>query len=146
MKAWLMLLLALGLFFSATAQADDKAEIQLLLAQFLDGASRNDAKVHNSYWADELIYTSSRGSRFGKTELMQGVNSKGLLKAEDVETVYSSDDVRIMQYGDIAVLAFVLAATSDTAVQRYLNSGTLVKRNGRWQAVSWQATAMATEE
>jgi hypothetical protein len=146
MKAVLILLLAVGTLLCATVQADDKAELQALLVHFLDGATRNDAGVHNNYWAEELIYTSSRGSRFGKAELMQGVNSSGLLKAENIETVYGSEEVRIMQYGDIAVLAFVLVATSDTAVQRYLNTGTLVKRNGHWQAVSWQATAMAVKE
>jgi hypothetical protein len=27
-----------------------------------------------------------------------------------------------------------------TSIGRYLNTGTLVKRDGRWQAVAWQAT------
>ena len=123
--------------------ADDKAELTALLSEFLDGATRNDAAIHNKYWADELIYTSSGGTRFGKAELMQSVTSRGLLKAEEIDTVYDSEDVRIMQHGDTAVVAFVLVARAGVDTKRYLNSGTFVRRNGQWQAVNWQATVKA---
>ena len=134
------LLLASMLLAPSLALADDKADLTALLGEFLDGATRNDAAIHNKYWADELIYTSSSGNRFGKAELMQGVTSRGMLKADEIETVYSSEDVRIMQYGDTAVVAFVLVGRSGADTKRYLNSGTFVKRDGKWQAVNWQAT------
>ena len=137
------LLLASLLFTPALATADDKAELTALLSEFLDGATRNDAAIHNKYWADELIYTSSSGTRFGKAELMQGVTSRGMLKADEIDTVYSSEDVRIMQYGDTAVVAFVLVGRSGKDTKRYLNSGTFVRKNGQWQAVNWQATVKA---
>lgn len=137
------LLLASLLLTPGLALADDKAELTALLAEFLDGATRNDAAIHNKYWADELIYTSSGGSRFGKAELMQGVTSRGMLKADEIDTVYSSEDVRIMQYGDTAVVAFVLVGKSASETKRYLNSGTFVRKSGQWQAVNWQATIKA---
>mgnify|MGYP005841447185 FL=1 len=137
------LLLASLLLTPGLALADDKTELIALLAEFLDGATRNDAAIHNKYWADELIYTSSGGTRFGKAELMQGVTSRGMLKADEIDTVYSSEDVRIMQYGDTAVVAFVLVGRSGVDTKRYLNSGTFVKRDGQWQAVNWQATVKA---
>ena len=136
------ILIALPLLFcTMQAAADDKAELTALLSEFLDGATRNDAAVHDKYWADELIYTSSSGTRFGKAELMQGVTSRGMLKPDEIETVYSSEDVRIMQYGNTAVVAFVLVGRSGVDTKRYLNSGTFVKHDGKWQAVNWQATA-----
>lgn len=137
------LLLAALLFTPSLALADDKADLTALLAEFLDGATRNDDAIHNKYWADELIYTSSGGTRFGKAELMQGVTSRGMLKPEEIDTVYSSEDVRIMQYGDTAVVAFVLVGRSGEDTKRYLNSGTFVRKNGQWQAVNWQATIKA---
>ena len=137
------LLLATLLLTPTLALADDKAELTALLSEFLDGATRNDASIHNKYWADELIYTSSGGTRFGKAELMQGVTSRGMLKADEIDTVYSSEDVRIMQYGDTAVVAFVLVGKSANETKRYLNSGTFVRKNGQWQAVNWQATRLA---
>ena len=138
-----ILLLTPMLATPSLALADDKAELAALLAEFLDGATRNDAAIHNKYWADELIYTSSGGTRFGKAELMQGVTSRGMLKADEIDTVYSSEDVRIMQYGDTAVVAFVLVGRSGKDTKRYLNSGTFVRKNGHWQAVNWQATVRA---
>ncbi|NRQ42179.1 nuclear transport factor 2 family protein [Rheinheimera sp. YQF-2] len=137
------LLLATLLLTPTLALADDKAELTAILGEFLDGATRNDAAIHNKYWADELIYTSSGGTRFGKAELMQSVTSRGILKPEEIDTVYNSEDLRIMQYGDTAVVAFVLVGRSGVDTKRYLNSGTFVRKNGQWQAVNWQATIKA---
>ncbi|MGI5310053.1 hypothetical protein [Rheinheimera sp. WS51] len=74
---------------------------------------------------------------------MQSVKSSGMIAPDNIETVYSSEDVSIMQYSDTAVVAFVLVGRSGAKTQRYLNSGTFVKRNGQWQAVNWQATIKA---
>lgn len=123
-----------------TARADVQAELTTLLAEFLDGATRNDPVIHNKYWADELIYTSSAGKRFGKAEVMAGVGSRGELAPAEISVRYSSEDVQILSYGDTAVVAFTLVATSEQETLRFFNSGTFVKRNGQWQAVSWQAT------
>ena len=59
------------LVLSATAasygqEAKDAAELTRLLNVFLAGAGRNDAAVHDRFWADDLIYTRSAGSRIGK--------------------------------------------------------------------------------
>ena len=137
------LLLNSAMLLPTLAIADDKAELTALLTEFLDGATHNDAAIHSKYWADELIYTSSNGTRFGKAELMQGVNSRGSLQPEQIATVYSSEDVRILQYGDTAVVAFTLVGTSENETLRFLNSGTFIRKNGKWQAVNWQATKKA---
>jgi hypothetical protein len=132
--------ITLLLLMSSTAYADDRADLTALLAEFLDGATRNDPAVHDKYWAEELIYTSSAGRRFGKAELMQGVNSRGELPAAEISMRYSSEDLQILQYGNTAVVAFTLVGTSAQETLRFLNSGTFVKRDGKWQAVNWQAT------
>lgn len=137
------LLLASLLLTPSLDLADDKVDLIALLTEFLDGATRNDAAIHNKYWADELIYTSSGGTRFGKVDLMQSVTSRGMLTPEEIDTVYSSEDVRIMQFGDAAVVTFVLVATSGVETKRFFNSGTFVRKNAQWQAVNWQATVKA---
>lgn len=134
------LMLGVLLLSPFATMADDRAELTALLAEFLDGATRNDPAVHDKYWAEELIYTSSAGRRFGKAELMQGVNSRGELPAAEISMRYSSEDLQILQYGNTAVVAFTLVGTSAQETLRFLNSGTFVKRNGKWQAVNWQAT------
>ena len=126
--------------------APDSAELTKLLNEFLDGASRNDAAIHDRFWADDLIYTGSAGRRNGKAEIMRGQRSSPAPKPGDPITVFSAEDIRIQQYGTTAIVAFRLVGTtkrvSGIEISNYLNTGTFLKRNGKWQAVSWQATRM----
>jgi ketosteroid isomerase-like protein len=132
---------------SAFAQtAPDAAELTKLLNEFLAGASRGDASIHERFWADDLIYTRSAGRRVTKADVMRGVRSEPPPKPGDPTTIYTAEDIRIQQYGDTAIVAFRLVATSDSAgtksVANLLNSGTFLKRNGKWQVVNWQSTRM----
>jgi ketosteroid isomerase-like protein len=126
--------------------APDAPELTKLLHEFLAGAGRNDAAMHERFWADELVYTSALGRRKGKADIMREVREEGPPKAGDETAVYTAEEIRIQQYGDTAIVAFRLVATTDKAgaktVANYLNTGTFLKRNGKWQAVGWQATAM----
>src|SRR5919107_1321562 len=89
-------------------------------------------------------YTGSSGRRVGKADIMRDVRSAPAPKAGDPQTVYTAEDVRIRQYGDTAVVAFRLVGTTArggaTEVSKFLNTGTFLKRGGKWQARSWQAT------
>ena len=140
-------LLLLTFASSALAQtAPDAAELTKLLNDFLAGASRNDAAIHDRFWADDLIYTRSAGRRVNKAEVMHDVRNALPPKPTDPKTVYTAEDIRIQQYGDTAVVAFRLVATTDKQVANLLNSGTFVKRNGKWQVVNWQSTRMPRTE
>ena len=144
----ILLLLISGSAFAQTAP--DAAELTKLLNDFLAGASRNDPAIHERFWADDLIYTRSAGRRVNKAEVLQGVRNEPAPKPSDPKTVYTAEDVRIQQYGDTAVVAFRLVATTETSGTRHvanlLNSGTFVKRNGKWQVVNWQSTRMPYAE
>jgi hypothetical protein len=120
------------------------AELERLLREFLAGASRNDPAAHERFWAEELIYTGSAGRRVGKADILRDVRSAAPPKPGEGTTTYTAEEVRVQQYGDTAVVAFRLVGETvkdgATSIGRYLNTGTLVKRDGRWQAVAWQAT------
>src|ERR1044071_7451358 len=147
MKTILCSLLLLTLASSVLAQtAPDAAELTKLLNDFLAGASRNDVAVHDRFWADDLIYTRSAGRRVNKAEVMHDVRSAPAPKPTDPKTVYTAEDIRIQQYGDTAVVAFRLVATTEKNVANLLNSGTFVKSNGKWQGVKWQSTRMPRAE
>jgi hypothetical protein len=141
------LMLALGLHAQT---APDATELNKLLKEFLAGASRNDAAMHDRFWAEDLIYTGSSGRRVGKADIMRDVRSAQSPKPGDPTTNYAAAEIRIQQYGDTAVVAFRLIGTTEkggkTEVTNYLNTGTFLKRNGKWQAVSWQATRMPRPE
>ena len=137
--------------FGLQAQtAPDSNELTKLLKEFLAGASRNDAAVHERFWADDVIYTGSAGRRRVKADIMRDVRSAPAPKPGDPTTVYSAEDIRIQQYGKTAVVAFRLVASTEktgtTEVANYLNSGIFLKRNAKWQVVNWQSTRMPRSE
>src|SRR5678816_4142840 len=151
MKKLAPITLLLFFFFTISAQtAPDAAELTKLLGVFLAGASRNDVAVHESFWADDLIYTRSAGRRVNKAEVMHDVRTSPPPKPADPKTIYTAEDIRIQQYGDTAVVAFRLVATTEIGgakhVANLLNSGTFVKREGKWQVVNWQSTRMPRTE
>lgn len=131
--------------------APDAAELTKLLNDFLAGAGKNDIAMHDRFWADELVYTSALGRRKSKADIMRELREepKTTPKAGDPATIYTAEDVRIQQYGDTAIVAFRLVAVTDragaTTGANYFNTGTFLKRNGKWQVVAWQATALPQE-
>jgi hypothetical protein len=142
-----VLMLSLG----ARAQTSpDAAELTRLLKEFLAGASHNDAATHDRFWAEDLIYTGSSGRRIGKADVIRDARSAPAPKAGDPATTYTAEDIRIQQYGNTAVVAFRLVGNTEkdgkTDVSRFLNTGTFLKRNGKWQVVTWQATRMPRSE
>lgn len=138
----LLVTLALGVHAQV---ASDAPELTKLLKDFLAGASRNDAAMHDRFWAEDLIYTGSAGRRVGKADIMRNTRS-ATAQPGDSTTTYSAEDIRIQQYGNTAIVAFRLVGKTEndgkTQVAEYLNTGTFLKRNGKWQAVSWQATRL----
>jgi ketosteroid isomerase-like protein len=79
--------------------------------------------------------------------MMRNLRNSSAPKPDDPRTVYTAEDIQIHQYGETAVVAFRLVATTtkgtSTEVSNYLNTGTFVKHSGEWRAVAWQSTVMA---
>lgn len=145
-----ILLAGLALCGSGAAYGDDPVpaarELTELLRSFLDGASRNEMAAHERFWSDDLVYTTSAGERTDKAAILAGLRETTPGTAEEA-LVYSAEDIRIRQYGDLAVVAFRLVGTPAGAAGRtplhYLNTGTFLHRDGEWRAVAWQATREA---
>lgn len=134
-----VVLLAIGP--AAGADSDAVAEISALLDEFLVGATANDAAAHERFWSDDLVYTSSNGTRFGKADILDGVRAaEGEDGSDAPQTVYTAEDVDIRVYGDTAIVAFRLLGTSQTSVQQYFNTGTFLLFGDEWRVVAWQAT------
>lgn len=144
MNALALLVLVTSVFAAAPAPARDAAALTALLERFLAGASRNDPAIHERFWADDLIYTGSSGRRIGKADILRDVRSAPAPLPADPATRYGAEEIRIQQYGEVALVAFRLVATAtwpDSArTEHYFNTGTFVKRRGEWRAVGWQAT------
>jgi len=126
----------------STGSAGDSDDIESLLREFL--AAAHVEAAHASFWAEDLVYTSSDGSRFGKAEIMSGFDEV-VASDESPETVYSAEELTVRVFDDAAVVTFRLVGRpTDKSLQQdvlyYFNTGTLLKRDGVWQVVAWQAT------
>ncbi|MDQ3118117.1 MAG: nuclear transport factor 2 family protein [Verrucomicrobiota bacterium] len=147
----MLLLVVCGLFAQTgpvvpAVSAENAPELTTLLHEFLAGAGRDDVAMHERFWADDLIYTSAKGVRKTKADIMRDMRSAAPPKPGDEATVYTAEEVRIQQYGQAAIVAFRLVAMTEKEGTRrtasYLNTGTFVNRDGKWRAVGWQATAI----
>ena len=140
----LSFLYALVLVFTPVTHAETSTqqEISALLGTFLEGV--NDIDVHRQFWADNLIYTSSSGTRFGKDVIINGMATDN---GDPSVARYGAENITIQDLGDVALLTFELtrydSAESTEISQRYFNTGVFVVNDGRWQATVWQATKAA---
>jgi ketosteroid isomerase-like protein len=149
MRPMLSLVLVLCLANLTNAQSSpDAAELTKLLQEFLVGASNDDRAMHDRFWAEDLIYTGSSGRRIGKSDIVR--DQRPATPRPSPQTVYSAEDIRIQQYGTTAIVAFRLVAKTNreggTETSSYFNTGTFLKRSGKWQVVAWQATKIPRSE
>ncbi|RUO76738.1 nuclear transport factor 2 family protein [Pseudidiomarina taiwanensis] len=137
----LVLLLSGGV---AVADDHDANSVTATIDHFLWGASINDASIHDAFWADELTYTSSSGTRFGKAQLMAGMADAKVLEPP-LQAWYTAEDYEVKDLADgLKVVNFTLVAHdssgSETTRTTFLNTGVMLFRDGRWQALNWNAT------
>lgn len=133
-------------------QGPQSATTHLLTArlnQFLDDASNGNRAGFDRFFADDVIYTGSNALVRTKSEIMKNVGS--MKPTPDKKTTYSAEDVTVHDFGDAAIVAFRLVAHTETKnakgskveTDSYRNTGTFVRRNGRWQVVAWQGTKIS---
>ncbi len=141
-------LIALLVFSAGQVLASDAEDLAKMLDDFLAGTYTEAA--HAAFWADDLVYTSSAGLRFGKSDIMASFEEV----EEDTalpDTVYSAAETDIRVYGDTAIVAFKLVGEptlggESAAVEHYFNTGTFLRREGAWRVVAWQATRIPDPE
>ncbi|HNP36123.1 MAG TPA: nuclear transport factor 2 family protein [Woeseiaceae bacterium] len=122
-------------------EASDIDDLHALLDEFL--ADVDNVDMHDRFWADDLVYTSSNGTRTNKAEILASMREANADDISKDSPSYAATDVDIRLYDDMAIVAFRLVATTgDNTKKRsqYLNTGSFLKRNGVWQVVAWQAT------
>ena len=128
------------------AQTKASQEVTALLHEFMEAAGRGDAAVFERFFANDVIYTRATGTVITKAEIMESL--KKPTAASEGKSTYSAEDISIHEYGDTVIAAFRLVGRTEYADGRvvtanYRNTGTFLRRNGRWQAVAWQATKIS---
>ena len=122
------------------ASAGDVEDLTAMLQDFLANADKEAA--HDKFWADDLVYTSSSGLRFGKADIMSGFDGTDDASDAPPAITYTGEEVDVRLYGDAAVVAFKLvgAPADGSDDLYYYNTGTFLKRDSVWKVVAWQAT------
>ena len=146
-----LLALLLGLAIASLALGQepdgDAPGLLALLDRFL--AAADDPAMHDRFWDEALVYTSSSGARFGKADILDGM--RGSVPAGEPAVRYRAEDTQVMEFGDTAIVAFRLvgetAGTGASAgeITEYFNTGTFRRRDGEWRAVAWQATRIPAD-
>lgn len=137
-KITFLLITSLLLIVSYSANAKSaKQDVTDTVNHFL--ATVNAKATHQAFWAEDLIYTSSSGERFGKSKIVDGMKDGS---KQEGPSPYSADELTVHFHGDTAVVTFKLVFDEGKSRKNYFNTGVLVKRENRWQAVTWQATVI----
>jgi len=125
------------------AQASNTGQqVTKMLRDFLAAVPRGDRKVFDNFFADDVIYTRSAGVTVNKAEIMKNIDVRA---ANEPSATYEAEDITVHPYGDnLAIVNFrlVMHTTKDGKLEtaRLRNTGTFLKRNGKWQVVAWQST------
>jgi hypothetical protein len=128
---------------AASMSAKDQAtarQIEQLVRNFLADVPKNDPKVFQDFFADDVIYTRSAGVTVTKADILKNIDVRA---TNEPGATYDADDVTVHPYGNMAVINFRLVQHNGAQTNYFRNTGTFLKRNGKWQAVAWQATKAA---
>jgi ketosteroid isomerase-like protein len=128
------------------AQTNASAEVTALLREFMEAAGRGDRAIFDRFFADDVIYTRATGAVITKAAIMESLGKPA--PASEGKSTYSAEDITVHEYSDTVVVAFRLEGRTEHAdgkveTAHYRNTGTFLRRNGRWQVVAWQATKIS---
>lgn len=125
---------------SVKLSAQDQAvvlQVTQTVRDFLAAVPKNDPKVFEDFFADDVLYTRAVGVTVTKADILKNI---GVRAANEPAATYEGDDFTVHPYGKMAVVNFRLVQHNGAETNYFRNTGTFMKRNGKWQAVAWQAT------
>lgn len=122
-------------------------QLTQLVREFLADVPKGDKRTFDNFFADDVIYTRSAGVTVDKSEILKNIDVRA---ANEPQATFAADDFIVHAYGETAVVNFRLIMHNPnqgkTEAMYFRNTGTFVRRNGKWQAVSWQATRVPEVE
>jgi len=122
-------------------------QITSRVRDFLANVPKNDPKVFQDFFADDVIYTRAVGVTVSKADILKNI---GVRASNEPQASFEADDFTVHPYGEMAVVNFRLimhnTENSKATTTYFRNTGTFLMRNGKWQAVAWQATKVPEKQ
>jgi ketosteroid isomerase-like protein len=117
-------------------------QVTQTVRDFLAAVPKGEKQTFDNFFADDVIYTRAAGVTVSKADIIRNIDVRA---ANDPTATYGADDFTVHLYdGNMAVVNFRLTMHSQNGGKEetayFRNTGTFLKRNGKWQAVAWQAT------
>ena len=123
--------------------AGDEQTIRKVAADLSDDLAHNST-AHASLLADEFVLTRANGDVVDKKQFVSDIET-GTRKTDS----YAPDDVKVHVYTTAALVTGSATVKSKYKGQdlsgKFRFTMMLVKRAGRWQCVSWQATRIGEQ-
>ena len=126
---------------TAVTETATSQQLTQMIRSFLADVPKGDRQVFNNFFADDVIYTRSAGVTVNKADILSNIDVRA---ANEPQATYEADDFTVHPYGEMAVVNFRLVQHNvkdgKQETNYFRNTGTFLKRNGKWQVVAWQAT------
>jgi ketosteroid isomerase-like protein len=139
----LLLFLSLSVFSQTNnGKADSEETLKQLERQRYDLMIKKDLKALGDMLAEDMVYTHSNGNTESKEQYLAGLAS-----GKSVYYAVEPEETRVRFYGNTAILNGIAKVDTEVNGQRttlrlrYTNA--YVKRNGKWQFVTWQSLRLA---
>ena len=128
---------------SQTGRQDSSViqQVTQTVRDFLAAVPKGEKQTFDTFFADDVIYTRAAGITVTKADIIRNIDARA---ANDPTATYGADDFTVHLYGNMAVVNFRLIMHGQNGGKEettyFRNTGTFLKRSGKWQAVAWQAT------
>ncbi len=126
---------------TSAAETAVTGQLTQMVRDFLAAVPSGDRHVFDNFFADDVIYTRSAGVTVNKDEILRNIDVRAV---NEPKATYEADDFTVHSYAGMAVVNFRLVQHNERDGRQetnyFRNTGTFLKRNGKWQAVAWQAT------
>jgi ketosteroid isomerase-like protein len=121
-------------------------ELISVVQDFLKNVPANQRETYDRFFADDVIYTRNSGQVVAKKDILADAGNPAAPRAN---ATFTGEDFIVHPYGEMAVVNFRLVMhgteNGNSVTRSFRNTGTFMKRKGRWQAVAWQATPIAAK-
>src|SRR5215471_4625072 len=126
---------------AAVAETATSQQLTQMVRDFLVAVPKGERQTFETFFADDVIYTRSAGVTVDKSEILRNI---GVRATNEPNATYEADDFTVHPYGSVAIVNFRLIQHNEhdgkQETNYFRNTGTFLKRNGKWQVVAWQAT------